>query len=148
MEDDGSVTGTGPDAALVSKRENYEDLTLQAELSASADVEAYVGCRLRRGPNLAWIGPVAAVSGNGSLVHAGAHAYLPGKSNPGANVPLFKPNEHFTLRVRAAGPFFWILVNGKLTIGAGGQVPVGSIGLFVTKGTLKIHKVAIKDEPL
>jgi hypothetical protein len=142
---DGALVGEGPDAAIVTTRDDCKDFTIRIKLSASADAEAFVAARLERGPDGAWQGMSTRVFGDGSVVNAGKADSTFVQNERGIKRLKFKPGELFALEARVTGDVLEINTNGEFTAGCHCLSPsVGRIGLFVTKGTLRVTKFEIK----
>jgi formylglycine-generating enzyme required for sulfatase activity len=142
----GVIAGEGPDASIITRREDYKDFTLRVELSASADAEAYVLMRAGHEPGGLRRGMSTRVFGDGSTVWAGHADRAFVKNERGMRRLPFKPGEFFTLEAHVSGDVVWIHTNGQVTAGCQcPTAPVGAVGLAVTKGTLRVLKMEIKE---
>jgi hypothetical protein len=145
---DGVAVGTGPDGLLVTQRNDYQDFTLRAELSASFDAEAYLLTRASRLPTSGWEGLAVQISHEGDNVSAGFAGMYSVKNLAGNRKLQFRADEPFALQVRVCRDKLWAHLNGEQTAEASGWPnPAGAIGLFVLAGTLKVHKLEINPDP-
>ena len=148
-EPGGALIGEGPLAAIATQAATYQDFIVVAEMSASADVEAFVGVRLQGGMDgSAWQGVSSRIYGDGSIVRAGQTDKVFGQSDRGRLLE-FKPGETFTIAAKVTGNQLWIAVNGEITAGFElSQVPpAGKIAFFITKGSLRVTRGVIKELP-
>jgi len=142
------LVGTGPNAALATRLDDYKECTVRVRLSASADADAYLLLRMARDGNHNWSGMSTRVFGEDGMVQAGmAQAAFIGYEN-GMKRLHFKPGEEFTLEARTDGDVIWVTTNGELTAGVGlqpGRFPAGALGLIVVHGTVKIREFCVKE---
>jgi WD40 repeat protein/nitroreductase len=145
----GVLIGQGPFAAIVTQTATYQDFVAVAEVSASADVEAFVGVRIQGGMGgNPWQGLSSRIYGDGNVVRAGQIDGILGQSDRG-QLQEIKPGETFTIAAKVTGNQLTIAVNG-LTTGSYSVSPIpatGRIGLLITKGSLRVTRSVVKELP-
>lgn len=142
---DGVVTLTAGRglSGIMTKRNDLSNSRLDFELACSADINAWIGVQMTQVNGKA-IGSTCQIRTEGGGPKAGFHSRKFALQEDDGRKQVFSSGEFFNegFEVRHADFDFEIFVNGKMTVGAGGQTNLrypGATALLVERGVLIVR---------
>jgi WD40 repeat protein len=151
VADSGELVGHGPDTVLLTNRKDFKNFNARIELSASADADAFLAFRENPGPNAAvkLKGLTTRLIGDGESVSAGNIGLNGTKFESGQQRVKVKAGEAIALEIQVRDDSIRISTNGKATAAmpVPPGYPPGAIGLHLAKGTVRVKKFEVAEEP-
>jgi hypothetical protein len=154
--EDGAIVGSGPASHLFTKRDDYTDFHLRAEVSINDKGNSGMYFRTKFGPGFPKGYEAQINSTHGDPIRTGSLYPAFGKLTPAQRKKiivkdvLVKPDEWFTYEVIAKGNHIVIKVNGKTTVDFHDENNTYTKGRFAFQqhndgSVVKIRKVEVKE---